>query len=265
MFKNRVRQKFTENFTIIPNSVLDGNLTHKAIGVLVYLLSRPENWKFNMNEIKTHFKMGIDAVRSALKELEAEKILIRYRSRNEGGKFGNMIYVLFPEERDFEEQKSNNDTNVGKSNVGNNNIGNSNTNNTEYNKTEYKKSKSLSETPIKTSGITISEIFKIISNGLEKLGMKNIGMQHAKFERILFDLKKGYSLEEIKEVIEYMINSKNEWMYKILSNPNALQNNFDSIKFEFNKKQKEIEEERKKENEIVDEFSNFAKFNGVAF
>lgn len=265
MFKNRVRQKFTENYTIIPNSVLDGSLSHKAIGVLVYLLSRPENWKFNMNEIKSHFNIGIDAVRSALKELESENILIRYRERKDGGKFGNMVYILFPEPRDLEEKNNNSETKVGKSNVGNDNIEDSKPNNTEYNKTEYKKSNNAPKNSTNSSKISVEDLFKIISKGLEEKGMKSVGLQHVKFGRVLSDLKKVYSLEEIKEVIEFVLKSDNDWLIKILSNPNALQNNFDAMKFEFGKYKKDEEERIKKENEVVDEFHNFSNFKGMMF
>jgi len=149
---NRVKEKMNNNFTIIPNEVFNGELSHKAIGIFAYLLSRPEDWKFNIPEIQKHFKIGRDAIRSALKELEDSKMLLRKQNKDEKGRFGKIDYILYPNEEDYENSNIGN-TDVGKHDVGNSNVGNSNVgnsdpnnieyNNTEFNNIEYTKSKSV--------------------------------------------------------------------------------------------------------------------------
>lgn len=61
----------TTNFTVIHNSVIDNeDLSWKARGILIYLLSKPNNWEVRMSELISKSKNeGQMAVRSALKEL----------------------------------------------------------------------------------------------------------------------------------------------------------------------------------------------------
>jgi len=103
---NRVRDKLHSNYTIIPNDLFNGELTPKAISIFCYLLSRPDNWKFNIEEITRHFKAGKDTIRSAIKELEEKNLLIRVRIKDEKGKFSYMEYILYPTEEDITKYKS---------------------------------------------------------------------------------------------------------------------------------------------------------------
>lgn len=60
----------TRNFTIIDNSLADDSgLSMRGLGLLLYILTRPDNWKCNSMSLAQHFGCGRDAVRSALNEL----------------------------------------------------------------------------------------------------------------------------------------------------------------------------------------------------
>jgi hypothetical protein len=85
-------EKFTKlqvGFTTVLNPVVeDARLTFKAMGVLVYLLSRPDHWRPNYRQLmKTHLD-GEKSVRAALRELEAAGYYSRKRVRHEDGSFG---------------------------------------------------------------------------------------------------------------------------------------------------------------------------------
>jgi len=104
---NRVRDKLHGNYTIIPNELFNGELTPKAFSVFCYLLSRPDNWKFNISEISTRFKAGKDTIRTALKELEEKNLLIRVQIKDAQGKFSYVEYILYPTEEDLAKYKPN--------------------------------------------------------------------------------------------------------------------------------------------------------------
>ena len=128
---NRAKEKLHKNFTIIPNEVFNGNLSPKAIGIFAYLLSKPESWKFNEIEIQKHFKAGKDLIKSGLKELEKNKMLLRKKIRDKKGKFIKTEYILYPNDEDFKESNS------SLPDVGKSDDGESDTINTEYINTEY--------------------------------------------------------------------------------------------------------------------------------
>jgi len=70
---------------MIRNSVIeDSRLSFKALGILTYLLSKPSNWVIHEYEVARSHGCGRDAVRSALRELEAAGYLIRERGRVNG-------------------------------------------------------------------------------------------------------------------------------------------------------------------------------------
>jgi hypothetical protein len=73
-------------FVMIDKDILNnGMLTWKAIGLLTYLLSKPDNWNISIEHLSKVTPDGSSSVRSALTELEAEGYLTR-RPIKENGK-----------------------------------------------------------------------------------------------------------------------------------------------------------------------------------
>ena len=64
----------------IPHEVLeDRNLSWKAVGILSYLLSKPNNWIVRVGDLKARHGDGERSVQSGLKELETAGYLYRFR------------------------------------------------------------------------------------------------------------------------------------------------------------------------------------------
>ena len=98
--KNNFKQvkRKTQNFTVVDNAILmDKNLSLKAKGLLITLLSLPPGWHFTEKGLSAATGEGLKSVRSGLKELEENKYLFRYQTMGEGGKFGEMNYIVFEE------------------------------------------------------------------------------------------------------------------------------------------------------------------------
>lgn len=82
----------------------DERLSWKAKGLLAYLLSKPDDWQVYERDIIKRSTDGRDAVRTALRELEACGYLSRRQIRSESGSFGHMEYVVY--ERPFIEENT---------------------------------------------------------------------------------------------------------------------------------------------------------------
>ena len=84
------------DFTVIANSVFkDRRLSAKAKGILVEMLSLPENWDYTLKGLTTLFSDGIDSIRQGIKELEENGYIVRERKRDVRGRLGGMEYVIY--------------------------------------------------------------------------------------------------------------------------------------------------------------------------
>lgn len=74
-------------FTRILNDPLqDERLSFKARGLLAYMLSKPDNFRFYIDELVRHTTEGKDSIRAGMKELEQLGYIHRYPVKNERGK-----------------------------------------------------------------------------------------------------------------------------------------------------------------------------------
>lgn len=81
--------RLASNFTILSNAVLnDDRLSFRARGVLIWLLSKPDDWRTRSDSIAAQSpKEGRDAIRSALRELAELGYLVREKFQNELGQW----------------------------------------------------------------------------------------------------------------------------------------------------------------------------------
>lgn len=93
-----LRHRHTRDFTIVPNSLIQNeNLSLRDIGLLVYMLSLPDDWEFSIRGLDAIFKNdGRDAVSVSLKRIEAAGYLTREVERK-GGKFGAVVWIVSDE------------------------------------------------------------------------------------------------------------------------------------------------------------------------
>lgn len=91
-----IRKKQKERFSIVDNKVIeDKRLSFKARGLLIYMLSKPDDWKFYTEELaKRSNKDGISAIKSALNEIESAGYLTRKQEHKKNGQFTSQDWIL---------------------------------------------------------------------------------------------------------------------------------------------------------------------------
>jgi hypothetical protein len=92
-----VKAKNQTLYTIVPNSVAKSpDLTWKAKGLLLYLLSLPEDWVVYKSELHNHSLDGRAATCSAFDELEKNGYILSVELRAADGRFKGCEYVIYP-------------------------------------------------------------------------------------------------------------------------------------------------------------------------
>lgn len=82
------------NYSVISNYHLqDKKLSFKAKGLLSYMLSLPDNWKYSIKGIAKESKESEKTVRTILKELEFHKYLVIVKKQNALGRFIYEYYI----------------------------------------------------------------------------------------------------------------------------------------------------------------------------
>lgn len=90
-----VRRRVQRDFTILPNDVVrDPRLSWKALGLLVYVLSLPDNFRLYLKYLTKQKITGRDGTRSGLKELEVAGYLTIQRERHPSGRFSQVIWEV---------------------------------------------------------------------------------------------------------------------------------------------------------------------------
>ena len=77
----------TADYTVVANAIVrDASLSYRARGLLILLLSMPDNWETSSIWLAARAPEGRDAVRKALAELEQRGYLRRSTQRGPDGK-----------------------------------------------------------------------------------------------------------------------------------------------------------------------------------
>lgn len=92
---NTLRLHLSGQFVQIPNStVRDKNLSFRATGLLVYMLSMSNGWIFSVNRLGQSKRDGKDSAAAAARELEAVGYLFRERSRDVSGRLTGVTWHI---------------------------------------------------------------------------------------------------------------------------------------------------------------------------
>ncbi|MEB6059560.1 conserved phage C-terminal domain-containing protein [Staphylococcus pseudoxylosus] len=88
--------KESGNFVMVhKNFIHDSNLSWKAKGILLYLLSRPDDWQIYETELEKHSSDGLSGLKSGIKELEEIGYIQRNRKRDENGRLNGYEYLVY--------------------------------------------------------------------------------------------------------------------------------------------------------------------------
>ena len=84
------------NYTVMSNYHLrDKNLSLKSKGLLSFMLSLPEDWKYSLKGLANVSKDGIYVIRNCVKELEKYGYVQRRKARNDKGQMIDVEYIIF--------------------------------------------------------------------------------------------------------------------------------------------------------------------------
>lgn len=86
-----IRVKHSRNYTVVSNALAqDRNLSWQARGMMLWLLSQPDDWVVRMSSLHQFATNGRDASRSILNELIDAGYITKKQLKNEDGTFGDI-------------------------------------------------------------------------------------------------------------------------------------------------------------------------------
>lgn len=92
------RVEKSKDYTTISNRHFkDKSISLKAKGLLSQMLSLPDNWDYTLKGLAYINKESIDAIRTAIWELEKAGYVVRNQVRNDNGKMGTSEYIIYEE------------------------------------------------------------------------------------------------------------------------------------------------------------------------
>ncbi|HOF94673.1 MAG TPA: helix-turn-helix domain-containing protein, partial [Clostridia bacterium] len=103
------RVEKNKGYTVMSNHHLrNAELTLKAKGLLSQMLSLPENWDYTLKGLSHINRESIDAIRTAVWELERAGYITRKQGRDEKGKMTPIEYSIFeqPQNKPAAEQEN---------------------------------------------------------------------------------------------------------------------------------------------------------------
>lgn len=93
----------SRDYTVVSNNIFkDRTLSAKAKGILVEMLSLPEDWDYTLKGLTYLFSDGLDSIRKGIQELEEHGYVVRQRMRDEKGRLGGTEYVIYETPRKAE-------------------------------------------------------------------------------------------------------------------------------------------------------------------
>jgi len=94
---NTLRNDLKRDYSQIPNElIIDRNISHGALRVLLYLFTKPDNWNVYNKDICKQLSISENTLTKYWKELLSSKWLRRERKKDDSGKFisGNYFYEI---------------------------------------------------------------------------------------------------------------------------------------------------------------------------
>jgi hypothetical protein len=99
------RVEKTKGYTVMSNHHLKNRaLSLKAKGLLSLMLSLPDDWDYSLKGLSHINRESIDAIRTAVYELEQAGYIVRHQGRDEKGKMTSIVYTIYEQPQDRPEQ-----------------------------------------------------------------------------------------------------------------------------------------------------------------
>ena len=90
-----IRKRTDNRFTITPNEIAQSkDLSHAAKGLLLQMLSYPNDWAFNLKHLAGQSASGLHATRTAFQELETAGYVTRTLQRDDRGHLQGYEYTV---------------------------------------------------------------------------------------------------------------------------------------------------------------------------
>lgn len=80
---------------MLSNEVFSAPLKADALGVWLYLLSKPEDWIVVPKQLQERFSMGRDAMRRVFRELQDYGVMVRAPKQGDAGKLSGWEYIVY--------------------------------------------------------------------------------------------------------------------------------------------------------------------------
>lgn len=210
---------------------MDERLTFKAKGILLYLMSRPDDWQVYEQEIIKHSKDGIKAVRNGIDELIEYGYIKRNLIRDEQGHFKGYEYLVY--DKPAEVPKSEN----GKTDFRKGHTTNIDSTNTDVNQNNDNGANSNEICPhISIPNDEVSEAMKVYMSDLykQKTGKEHPALKRDQFVRVhdtisAFADENGLDSDGIVDMMLAFINSKaikSDWNINHFATEGIMMNRF---------------------------------------
>lgn len=185
-------------YTVAQNEwIHDTDLSAKAKGIMIYLVSLPNDWKLYMRELVTHFTDGIDAIRNGINELIKAGYIIRgERFRDENGRYKEYIYHVYESRQ--EPTSADTSSKSGKPNVGKSKVGKSKPTNKELKINTNKTKKTTTIKKAKT--VVVDSIPKEVIQ--EYKGKINTAINDEVSEKAVNELIQAHGVEKINKYLD---------------------------------------------------------------
>lgn len=250
-----IRRKKRRQYLIVDSKLAKNRqITLKAKGLMMYLLSLPDNWELTVTELIRHTKEGKDAVTSAINELIDAKYIHKENRRNEKGQFSvNYVIVEFPE--DYQEGKTRADKPQRETHSGSSETENqseSNINQAIIQQSSIKKNQSS-----EYQKVTFSREYQETTSSLLEFGLtrKQIEKYVIDDDTLLQKIKE--KIEIIKDKIRKEKVKSNPTAYMIKTMENLINSKLviqDKIEEEIKTNKNEEEKRKKRKKEILKEY-----------
>ncbi|MDE9798915.1 conserved phage C-terminal domain-containing protein [Staphylococcus delphini] len=201
--------KESGNFvTVHKDFIHDSNISWKAKGILLYLLSRPDDWQIYETELEQHSTDGLSGLKSGIKELEEIGYIQRNRKRDESGRLNGYEYLVYEQPHHIRFSNVGKTVN-GKTNNGKTVNGKSHTTNNNSTNNDLTNNNSTNNDNNILSGDPTAYPYREVINYLNKQTGKQYKSTTKKNQTVIrARTDEGFSLDDFKRVID---NKVSEW------------------------------------------------------